>query len=139
MYAGSIYGILNDFDDEEDDDVQIYVGRTIQPLRTRLSKHKSRFRKHDMANKSSCYEILEKGKVRIIELERIEMETKSALFIAMRGREAHHICMYGENAVNKMRGYRNVVYPTTECSQCGLKLQKASLKRHKRDYCKSSS
>lgn len=138
MYAGSVYGIVNDFDDEEDDDTKLYIGYTTQDLRTRLSKHKSRFRMHDMANKSSCYEILEKGNVRIIELERIEMETKSALRIALRGREAHHIRMFGENAVNKLRGYRNIVYPVVECSQCGLKLQKASLKRHMRDFCKSS-
>jgi hypothetical protein len=106
MYVGSIYGIVNDFVDEEDDDTKIYIGRTIQALKIPLSKHKSRFRMHDMANKSSCYQLLEKGKVRIIELERIEMETKSALFITMRGREAHYIKMYGDNAVNKLRGYK---------------------------------
>jgi hypothetical protein len=138
MYAGSVYGIFSDFEDEEDDDTKVYVGYTIQPLKTRLSKHKSRFRMHDMANKSSCYEILEKGKVRIVELEKIVMETKSALRIALRGREVHHIRMYGENAVNKMRGYKDVVYPTTECPQCKLRLQKASLRRHVRDYCKCS-
>ena len=136
MYFGSIYGILNDYDDEEDDDCKIYIGLTTETLKRRLSKHKSRFRRHDFKNKSSCYEILEKGDVRIVELERIEMETKQGLRIALREREVHHIRMYGENAVNKLRNIKRFVYPTTDCPNCGLKLQVASLKRHLRDYCK---